>query len=271
MAYRRFVNRRDFVSLVANRLAEYGLTVSYPDHPLLMRGPDVLSAAEDSVLAYFVYAGTGQRPATSAQQVRQLLSRLALPHATEFVLAVPNAEVTVSDLDVAMFDYVEVWTSGSRRREDRQPVGTDIQSVVDELRSFHMRRFSDAWAAPRDRPRRFDQARGIPTSELRRNRPRRRPRTDIDNGEIYAQLDDLSSRAALSSVMSDLIVDAVDLDYPMDAMGLSETARALYGGNAHLAMHHALLPPPRAGRAPDAYKPYRAAAFAGLRSEFEEV
>jgi hypothetical protein len=149
--------------------------VAYPDHPFLIRGPDVLVGLDDRLIAYFAYSGAGVRPGSGAGWARRLLSRLALPQGTLFVLVVASTEIALHDDDLDLFDAIQFGIRRDRRAHERwDPVHERPAALVGGLRPFHLKRFSDAWATREDGLVRR-QRQGVPTSRLRPTPPRRLP------------------------------------------------------------------------------------------------
>ncbi len=266
------VGRREFIKQLAVSVSERGHSVSYPDHPLLMRGPDVLAQVDDQLVAYFVFMGSGPKPRSDVEQARLLLSRFALPLRTCFIMVVPTRGIELQEADVALVDGVQYGLGRGRGPTHDAELGDSFAaSIVNELRPFHLLRYSDAWAA---RPRLNAQSPlperpGIPTSKLARKRQRRHtpPWAAIDNGVLYAGLEDVPSRVGLNPAVMRLVTTAVDMDYSVTQRSLTDTAHALAAGDAHLAVHHATFPPILLGRSADPYKLLRAAAFSGIRTE----
>lgn len=204
------MRRRDLVQALCRSTPDQDNIVAYPDHPFLVRGPDVLARDDEGLVAYFVYASGDPRPGLSAGRARTLLSRLALPKNTEFVLVCEPPTRELSDGDVELFDAIRYGvTTVQSHRSRLEPSGYAPRGIVAELRPFHMRRFGDAWAMrdgtgedelvfTRDAvPER--RAQGVPISYLGRNTVGRRhrlpPTIDLDNGILYAAPGHLYPRA----------------------------------------------------------------------------
>lgn len=264
------MQRRDFVYSLVDSLSRPGQAVAYPDHPLLLRGPDVLASVEGTLVAYFVHAGGGPRPDSATEQSRYLLARLALPREAQLVLAIPN-HVEPGLAEVALVDWLQTGppTSG-HVRSSWQPADDQAANLVDRLRRFHDRRFADAWTAS-SRPTNQEQGpsqQRAPTS-ARGGHPAALDREwlSVDNGVIYAQLAHARTRATLVRRLQALIAAAVELDYGLrwGRAGLADTLGMLTSGDRYLALHHAYVADGgHRSRAFDALKPYRAAAFAGV-------
>lgn len=266
------VGRREFVRELAASLSKGGRSVAYPDHPVLMRGPDVLAHVGEGLVAYFVFTGNGPTPRSGAEQARILLSRFALPIQTRFILVVPSGGTELREPDSALMDGIQIGVGrGLGPRQDAELGNSSAASVINELRPFHLRRYSDAWATrPQVQVPSFASPRpGVPTSELGRPRKRRSqpPWAAIDNGVLYAGFENLPGRLGLGSAVTRLVTTAVDMDYATAHRSLWETAAALEGGDAHLSLHHANFPSVKLNRSADPFKPLRAAAFAGVRRD----
>ena len=276
------MHRRDLVQALARSTSDQDNVVVYPDHPLLVRGPDVLARDDDGLVAYFVFATRDPRPGSVASRTRTLLSRLALPEGTEFVLVCESCAPELRDGDVELFDAVRYGVRPVRdHRSGLEPSGFAPGGVVAGLRPFHMRRFGDAWAMRNEEQqaeslRQGDGSemhyRGVPLSvlgELSGDRWPRLPRSmDFSSsGVLYASPRSLpSDRTAVIRQIRQWISAAVDVDYPATLDSLSVAVSALHSHDAYLPLHRARTGPLFEGKASDILKPYRAAAFAGFHT-----
>lgn len=232
-------------------------------------------------MAYFVFAMRDPRPSAVASRTRTLLSRLALPEGTEFVLVCESHTPGLQDTDVELFDAVQYGVAPRRSlRGSLEPSGFAPGGVVGDLRPFHMRRFGDAWAMRNEdqQSESFTQeynsegrSGGVPISMVGRRSDRRRLRLPdnigFEGGVLYASPRSIpTDRAAVIRQIAQWVSAAVDLDYPSDLGSLSEAVTALSMRDAFLPLHHASTGPLVEGRASDILKPYRAAAFAGFHT-----
>lgn len=275
------MHRRDLVQALARSTPDQDNVVVYPDHPLLVRGPDVLARDDDGLVAYFVFAMRDPRPGSMASRSRTLLSRLALPEGTEFILVCESRALELRDDDVELFDAVRYGVPPRRsHRSSLEPSGFAPGGVVAELRPFHMRRFGDAWAM-RDEDRPSESlaqddsserlSRGVPISELGGRWvggwPRLPDTMDISRGVLYASTRSIpSDRTAVIRQIAQWISVAIDFDYPATLDSLSVAVAALHSHDAYLPLHRARTGPLLEGKASDILKPYRAAAFAGFHT-----
>lgn len=77
--YHGHMSRTDTIRALVETLSTEGEALAYPDHPLVLDGPYLLTLVEGVLTASFVYT-RGSRPANSvAEQARVLLARLAYP------------------------------------------------------------------------------------------------------------------------------------------------------------------------------------------------
>lgn len=273
------MQRRDLVQALARSTPDQANVVVYPDHPLLVRGPDILARDDQGMVAYFVFATRDPRPSSTSSRTRTLLSRLALPDGTRFVLVYESRALELRDDDVELFDAV--WRDVPPvRNGGLEPSGFTPGSAVAELRPFHMDRFGDAWALrnmgqqskslmQEDGSERLSQ--GVPLSmldERRRSRGPRLPRTmDFDGGVLHASpRSEPSDRSAVIRQIGQWISTAVAVDYPATLDSLYAAASALHSRDAYLPLHRAQTGPLFEGKASDILKPYRAAAFAGFHT-----
>ena len=144
-------------------------TAVYPDHPLLVRGPDVLADINGELVAYFAHTGSGPRPGSHAERARMLLSRLALPGRTTFVLLATSTKVLLDDDDLDLFDAIQYGVKSARSSARRwEVIGNDLAALVNGVRPFHLERFADAWS-PRRQSRKRRQT-GYPSRGCGRTR-----------------------------------------------------------------------------------------------------
>ncbi len=247
-------------------------TVAYPDHPLLVRGPDVLVRVDNDLLAYFTYAGEGQRPGSPYGRARTLLSRLAFPQQATFVLVVPD-QTSLNNDDVELFEAIQTGISPRKRQRDQwYPLGDRTAVLVEQLRGFHLRRFANAWTA-KDAGAERHRPKSPPTSRLPHRPSRRLPQgfdLDLAAGQLYAPAPTVPDRTTLARWAAQLVTTAVDLDYAPSIDSLQTTVGALRSHHAHLPLHLTTSQAPLASRSPDVFKPYRAAAFAGFHTTIPE-
>jgi hypothetical protein len=141
------MSRRDVVREVVESLADRDNAVAYPDHPLLVRGPDVLAGLDDGLTAFFLYTEDGLKPGSPVGRARTLLSRLALPQDATFVLVVPSADTALRDDDLELFDAVQYGTrSRGRTRRQWEVFNHRAAALARQLPGFHLQRFAEAWA-----------------------------------------------------------------------------------------------------------------------------
>jgi hypothetical protein len=275
------MHRRDLVQALARSTPDQDNVVVYPDHPLLVRGPDVLARDDDGLVAYFVFATRDPRPSSRASRARTLLSRLALPQGTEFILVCESRAPELQDDDVELFDAVRYGVPHMRsHRSSLEPSGFAPGGVVAELRPFHMQRFGDAWAMRNEdqQPESLTRddnskrpSRGVPISDLGGRWAARWPRLpdtmDFNSGVLYASPRPIQSdRTAVIRQIQQWISAAVEFDYPSTLDSLSSAIAALHSHDAYLPLHRARTGPLSEGIASDILKPYRAAAFAGFHT-----
>jgi hypothetical protein len=259
------MSRRDLVRELFRSMPDRENAVAYPDHPHLIRGPDVLARVDDRLVAYFIYADGGTKPGSRTGRALTLLSRLALPEGTAFVLVDASTYRTLDNSDLDLFDGVQ--HTASTRNElstDWEALDDWPATLVRRLRPFHLRRFADAWATRAyDAPERNQP--GVPTSKLRSSKAGNFG-GDLDqhDGRLYAPLDEVPDRRALSRRVSRLVTTAVEYDYSTSLDSLEVTVGALISRDAYLPLHQATAPLRTTNRVFDVLKPYRAAAFAGF-------
>lgn len=264
--YAACMRRRDLVRGLAESLPDQNNTVEYPDHPFLVRSPDVLSVVDGGLAAYFVHHSSDPRAGSREARARTLLSRLALPDGTTFILVTGSPDISLADDDVDLFDAVQIGIRPSNRpREQWNTVDRPTASIVRQLRPFHFARFAEAWAA-RNSTSAEHRRHGVPISRLR-TATSVRPTNDFDiaDGRLFGQIPESSTRATLNRRISRLVTDATELDYAPSLESLERSVGALLSDDVYLPMHETKAPLV-ASQASDIFKPYRAAAFAGIHT-----
>lgn len=259
------MSRADVVKAVVESLPARSASVTSPDHPLLLRGPDVLALINERLTAYFAI---GQR--TRQISPRVLLSRLAFPSETSFV-AVLDQFVTINGEYAALFEeVVELPSAGTFSLPGgamRRSAGSE---TIDSLRYFHHERYAEAWAITTRRWHRRRKTPGEPSSvyAMLEARPVARY-TSIDDGSFYFDPPNTVSWKTLSPSLSSVTNVATQYDYNLirGISGLSEISRLANSSGAHLALHHSRMSRVARPSGFDLLKPYRAAAFAGFATE----
>src|SRR5713101_2853298 len=94
--------RRRLEGTLRRELPGSYLTVSGPDHPLLLRAPDLLVAGEGKLSAVFIPTAHERRN-PDALTARLILSRLALPRDTRPILIVESEAEAVANIIGANF------------------------------------------------------------------------------------------------------------------------------------------------------------------------
>lgn len=272
------MQRRLLIQRVMTELGSATEHVAYPDHPLLLRGPDVLALTRGVLTAYFVYNGRGPRPTSGQEQTRFLLTRLALPPGTRCVLVIdPVTTVNFSPTDILLDEVLVLGDVRAFSRATSQFDVTDAGEVIEGVRAFHHARFAEAWTRAFEVPedlRLRSETPGQPTSEAaaERSPPRRLRWMGIDNGVIYARP---RARTApeLRRVVASTTVATTSLDYDLSLglSGVAATSAKLRSGNGHLAIHHLFHERAYLWSGFDAFKPQRTAAFAGIEADGFQV
>lgn len=209
--------------------------VAYPDHPLLLNGPDLLTVTT-GLTAYYVVS---QRPGSIIP--RALLARLALPPATSHIALVdPSANFAYDNL--ALFEEVlELQPRGRQRLPTGQINESEAAEYANILRPFHNARYAEAWAVTTNRRHRGRMTSGEPTSAHALTGPRRLSRfTDLerDGHLIFAPPESVEWRR-LSPSLTAVTNLATRYDYNIShgVEGLAETADLVLRSDAHLPLH----------------------------------
>lgn len=142
--------RHDLARLLHRQLPSSFLVVSAPDHPLLIRAPDIIASTEQSIVALFTPSAT-ERRSQSLFKSRFVLSRLALPPHARFLLVFEPFDESIAR-DFAR-DFAEVIPWSDRAGivsivQDRNFVGHH-RDVPSEVAVDAQTRFANAMAVMR--------------------------------------------------------------------------------------------------------------------------
>ena len=260
--------RRELIERILERLPASGDSVAYPDHPLLLRGPDILASINGRLAAYFVLDEHVQRLPTELLS-NVVLSRLALPVETSFVLIL-GRRATIRSADSEIFEEVApvpvnelAKFPAGRMRES--PGG----ALMESLRGPHNERFGSAWAST---------SQSVQTRQVGVDRPTslwgfdykvpqiRTPFLSLQEGRFILTSPDPGSGISTRDLLGRASNAAVKADYwlHLGVPGVEEVARIARSSGVYLAMHESRIPLPEEARKFDVLKPFRAAAFAGF-------
>jgi len=120
-----YYRRASLTSLLRQGLSRNFLIVPNPDHPLLIRGPDVLVSAERSIFAIFTPSAR-ERHSHLLLKSRLILCRLALPPHARCVLVIEAGDEFLEQLFTNDFAEIIKWSARSeivRIIENRNFVG----------------------------------------------------------------------------------------------------------------------------------------------------
>jgi hypothetical protein len=267
------MSRRDLIERVLAGLPASSDAVAYPDHPLLIQGPDILASSSGALTAYFVLDRHVRRlPLKMLSDV--VLSRLALPRQTSFVLILGN-EAGIRDEDSQIFEEVAALSAdqfgGVPNGRMRESWGAE---VIESLRRPHNERFGMAWASA---VRRRGASRGVadyPTSlrAIEADLPYTRSRfMDFNEGRFIVSPPTAGGRVRARDLLDRATHVAVQVDYWLDlgVAGIGEVAQVMRSPNTYLALHENRLNPPTEVHRFDVLKSFRAAAFAGFSTRAE--
>lgn len=287
------LDRRTLMSLVLSGLPKRAEYVKYPDHPLLFQGPDVLAIGPQQQLTAIFIASSRRRHTSPSELSRYLLSKLAYPEETLFVLAVEE-ETVVGDSYFVLFNEIV------RLRADRTPrvpltkrSRKRVDETLDGIRSSHHERFAVTWSSTLSGERLGDRIPYSPSSTeftVSRN-PRKREQLKLQPLEPVRSLE-LTGRPtslgvlvpsgatrprrrsrSLRTVLQEASTVAARADYALDEdpVILPDLSELLSRGDIHLQIHENQDVRRATTRGFDVYKPLRAAAFAGLESIVEDT
>jgi len=174
-----------------------------------------------------------------------------------------------------LVDEAQVWDLRGRMLE-RTDLGSEAATVTSELRRYQTDRFAEAWAGEPAPSLGDRQRRGQPTFGLRPQEFGALPKwAQAEEGRIVATPAAQVSQSRLLPQIGTLAATAAFLDFGLDVglTGVRATAEMLTAGSAHLALHslrvgHLAV---KTARTTDPLKAYRAAAFAGLEVDYQEV
>lgn len=255
------MSRADLVRSVLASLPTRTDSVPFPDHPLLLHGPDILASMDGALVAFFVLSRSMRQVIPDV-----VLSRLALPAETRFVLALSES-FSVSEVDISFFDQVIVMADRENAIIPTVPtVQQDGAQLIESVRFFHHERFADAWAYTTGRWHRKRKTPGEPSSLYGEIAGRTSQYIDFHNGEFIFTPPSAASWRSIRPSLYSAATTAVRADYNLERgiSGLAEISRLTSSGRAHLALHRGRLPSHAAAGTFDALKPFRAAAFAGF-------
>lgn len=265
--------------------------VAYPDHPLLLRGPDILAVHQGRLSCYFVYA-SGQSYTAPSEQSRILLTRLALAPDASVVMVVEDAgQVGRLERTVPLYDELVAPGLNSIGSIPAGRVGFGRGAeLVSRVRPYHDERFAQAWTATLDAAEQGirHERTLISTAELDARRKSGgvlnlsileeatddpEPREVADVRELDFARQPLRRRSDVIREFNRGVKRAVELDYYIDRRGnrLEESAEYLTAGLAVLQLRFIRLGVDLRPTLDsfDGLKPFRAAAFAGI--EFENA
>lgn len=250
--------RRETASRMRERLPSAFATVLAPDHPLLLRGPDVLVGGEGVLTAVYIPGVVERERSQDNLRTRYILSRLALPPHTRHVLAwSPDwAGGLPADLLSSFAEVLEPTATPSlvKIAQDREFVGRQKRVPPRELETARVR-YSDALLVNKAvrRTRRHDK--DVAPFELQTTgRSRRRPELiDIHPTAETVTTYYFSEGLATAEFVQSLLSRTVPKSQP-----LIEGTPALRGSPFDVALLDHLVEPRG-----DPDKILRAAAFAG--------
>jgi hypothetical protein len=117
--------RSSITHLLRERLSGRFFVVPSPNHPLLMRGPDIIVSTERLITALFTPSAR-ERKSRSLLKSRFALSRLALPPHTRFLLVVESGDESLAQTFTSDFAEIVEWSNRGRLAriiEDRNFLG----------------------------------------------------------------------------------------------------------------------------------------------------
>ena len=262
------MNRRKTIQTLAKNQFATGAAVTYPDHPLLVRGPDILATDDDGLVAVFVHTAGSPLPSSRSEVSRIFLTRLALPRDTRVELH----WATDGDPDQASLNlFDEITTPGRKGHVVRDRLSSEASEVTEAVRPFHFERFSEAWTdRPRNTSERARDSQNTTFAQRRRREGRLPHWATIDDGRLIARVS--GRRSSVLPKVQTLTVATTYDDYGLDEglAGMYDTAHALVSRDSHLALHSVEFASSatESSRTSDPFKPFRAAAFAGARVEY---
>lgn len=256
------MSRTDTIRALVETLSTEGEALAYPDHPLVLDGPSLLTLVESVLIASFVYT-RGSRPANSvAEQARVLLARLAYPGHTVFE-AIFADDSMPDNVALGLFDSYRVVTEQSLSQPDGDNAArTRVGSAVERLRGPHFARFAaNQQGAFKDRP---EGARASFTQFSIKAMPRYKF-VETNPEKLTAHVPE-GTRARTSGRIQRVAETFTASDYGL-GMGTSALIdmagglRSDYYLEQHTLRAHLAFDSVRAGI--EASKPLRAAQFAG--------
>jgi hypothetical protein len=215
--------------LLRGSLPSAALIVPNPDHPLLIRGPDLIVAAESAIVAIFTPSAM-ERRSPAWLKSRLIMSRLAFPTRTRCILLIERSDEHLAQSFVNDFAEIVSWSARAtllRLIESRNFIGHH-RDLPWDVSAEAQQRFSNAMTVMRLVARLaikpFTAAFGesvhdfSPRSVQSGERPRaRRPviirRADSLEGVALA---DISDGETDTATVANLITQQVDHVYSLD-------------------------------------------------------
>jgi hypothetical protein len=225
-----YYRRKALTQLLRRELPDKFLIVQNPDHPLLIRGPDILLATSQTLTAIFMPLAT-ERRSYGILKSRLTLSRLALPAHTRCILVFEPKDHDIAKHFVNDFADAIEWSSRANIISivsDSGFVGRH-RDVPPEIIGDVQTRFANAMTVMRLGARltakpfsaAFDE-RFIDTKSSIRLAIRRAPRRTIIDRETFSKDHEGVAFAELSDfdvdtpAVRDLVYDQIEHAYSLD-------------------------------------------------------
>lgn len=236
-----YYRRKTLTQLLRRELPNEFLVVPNPDHPLLLRGPDLLVAGERATTAVFMPLAA-ERTNQGLLKARFILSRLALPPYVRCILVAEEKDYSIANSFANDFANILEWNN----RAGISEMITDVtafghhKDVPPDISGDAQIRFANAMAVMRlssrltNRP--FSAAFDEKVSELRRpirsaiRHSKRRPQIDRNSASTEQQVDlsELSDADVNSSTVNDLVYEQANYYFSLDG-GIPFAAREPLG------------------------------------------
>jgi hypothetical protein len=221
--------------------------VASPDHPYLMRGPDVLASDESGIVALFV-EHVSEVSDGRLLTARLILSNLALPSHTRFVVVPRGGQVASWDWDLVLDTDDPREITQVTRRVERSRAETPREVRGAALERAHHALTGERWN---------QRSEGV---EIDYTRARRSSAVRVEGGHLFADVGNLSGSAA-SARLTQLFALSVPSEFAIDN-------GAIYPRAGVLPIHTLRASPAlTTSRVFDPLKILRCAAFAGWAIE----
>lgn len=136
------MSRFETIMTLVKTFSMEGEALAYPDHPLVLDGPSLLTVVNQSLRATFVYTRNSRPADLVTERARVMLARLAYPRHTLFEAIFVDSAMPDSG-ELGLFDSFRMMSENSLSRPDGNEESRSlVASAVEDLRGPHFSRFA---------------------------------------------------------------------------------------------------------------------------------